>query len=165
MNPIRYRFVLGAVLFVLWIALAWLPSVQEVIVGALVAVAVAALPLPGRDVFGEFPLTVRKIATAIVYLFVFLGAVVRSNLDVAFRVLSPRLPINPGIVRVKTRLKSRLGRLILANSITLTPGTISVAIRDDDIFVHWINVSADDVEASTRKIVSDFERYLEVCFG
>jgi multicomponent Na+:H+ antiporter subunit E len=165
MNPVRYRVVLGVVLFALWTALAWLPSLQEVIAGALVAVVVVALPLPGREVFGEFPLTLRKIVMAVVYFFFFLGAVVRSNLDVAFRVLSPRLPINPGIVRVKTRLKSRLGRLLLANSITLTPGTISVAIRGEDIFVHWINVSADDPEAATRQIVSDFERYLEVCFG
>jgi multicomponent Na+:H+ antiporter subunit E len=165
MNPNRYRYVLGAVLFVLWIALAWLPSWQELVVGALVAAGLALAPLPGRHVYGEFPLTVKKIATAVAYLFVFIGAVVRSNLDVAFRVLSPRLPINPGIVRVKTRLQSRLGRLLLANSITLTPGTISVAIHGDDIFVHWINVASEDVEASTRKIVSDFERYLEVCFG
>lgn len=165
MNPNRYRYVLGTVLFVLWIALAWLPSRQELVVGALVATGLALSPLPGRQVYGEFPLTMKKIVAAITYLFVFIGAVVRSNLDVAFRVLSPQLPINPGIVRVKTRLRSRLGRLLLANSITLTPGTISVSISDDDIFVHWINVASDDVEASTRKIVTDFERYLEVCCG
>jgi len=165
MNPKRYRYVLGTLLFVLWIALAWLPSWQEVVVGGLVAVGLAFTPLPGREVYGEFPLTMKKIGSAVVFLFVFVGAVVRSNLDVAFRVLSPQLPINPGIVRVKTRLHSRLGRLLLANAITLTPGTISVAISDDDIFVHWINVASDDVEASTRKIVTEFEQYLEVCFG
>ena len=165
MNPSRYRPILGAVMFVLWMALSWIPDVQEVIVGVIVAVFIAVLPLPGREVYGEFPVGFRKVYSTIMYLFVFLVAVVRSNLDVALRVLAPTLPINPGIVRVKTRLKSRLGRLLLANSITLTPGTISVAIHEDEIFVHWINVSAGDVEETTRKIVSDFERYLEVSFG
>lgn len=165
MNPLRYRPILGVVIFVLWIALSWIPDIQEVIAGVIIATLIAALPLPGREVYGEFPLSLRKINAMITYLFVFLVAVVRSNLDVALRVLAPTLPINPGIVRVKTRLTSRLGRLLLANSITLTPGTISVAIHGDEIFVHWINVSSSDVEESTRKIVSDFERYLEVSFG
>lgn len=165
MNPLRYRPILGVVIFVLWIALSWIPDIQEVIAGVIIATLIAALALPGREVYGEFPLSLRKINAMITYLFVFLVAVVRSNLDVALRVLAPTLPINPGIVRVKTRLTSRLGRLLLANSITLTPGTISVAIHGDEIFVHWINVSSSDVEESTRKIVSDFERYLEVSFG
>lgn len=165
MESIRHRLVLGVILLAIWIGLAWFPSGEEIVVGVLVAALIASLPLPGNRVYREVPISIKKLAVAIVYLFVFLGAVVKSNIDVAFRVLAPTLPINPGIVRVRTRLKSRLGRLLLANSITLTPGTISVAIQDDEIFVHWINVSAADVEESTRKIVSDFERYLEVSFG
>lgn len=165
MGPHRHRLILGLVVFALWMLLAWSPDLQEIIVGLVVAGLIAAMPLPGAMVYGEISLRFRKVIAFVAYLFVFLVAVVKSNLDVALRVLAPTLPINPGIVRVRTRLRSRLGRLLLANSITLTPGTISVAIEGEDIFVHWINVTATDVEESTRKIVDEFERYLEVSFG
>jgi multicomponent Na+:H+ antiporter subunit E len=98
-------------------------------------------------------------------LFVFLGELIKSNLDVAFRVLHPKLPINPGIVKVKTRLTSRLGRIALANSITLTPGTITVETKGDTFYIHWIDARAKNIEESTKAIVEKFERYLEVIFG
>jgi multicomponent Na+:H+ antiporter subunit E len=90
---------------------------------------------------------------------------IKSNLDVARRIISPKLPINPGIVKVKTKLKSPLGRAILANSITLTPGTLTVEMRDQYFYIHWIDVSVSDINASTEAIVSKFEKYLEVIFG
>jgi multicomponent Na+:H+ antiporter subunit E len=68
-------------------------------------------------------------------------------------------------VRVRTSLKSRLGRLVLANSITLTPGTITVETRGEILYVHWINVEGDDIEATTQRIVEKFEGYLEVICG
>lgn len=165
MKSFRQRAILGVVLFGLWIVLSLPVDGQNLIVGAVVALLIAVLPLPGPAVYGEIVLLPRRIVVAVAYLFVFLAAVVKSNIDVAFRVLAPTLPINPGIVRVKTKLRSRLGRLLLANSITLTPGTISVAVHGDDIYVHWINTSARDVEEATKKIVAGFEKYLEVSFG
>ena len=159
------RAVVAIVLAVLWIALAHPVSVQEVGLAIAVGIGISLLPLPGAEVYGEIRLVPRRIGAAIAYVGVFLLAVVRSNLDVAFRVLNPQLPINPGIVRVNTKLKSRLGRLLLATSITLTPGTISVAIEGEDIYIHWINVGARDVEGATRQIVHDFEKYLEVSLG
>jgi multicomponent Na+:H+ antiporter subunit E len=79
----------------------------------------------------------------------------------ARRVLSPSLPIRPGMVEVFTRLQSPLGRLLLANSITLTPGTLSVDVLEDRIQVHWIDISPGaDMLNATRAIVEQFERYL-----
>jgi multicomponent Na+:H+ antiporter subunit E len=94
-----------------------------------------------------------------------LWSILLANLDVASRVLSPRLNINPGIVKISTRLKNPVGRLILANSITLTPGTLSVDVIGDQLYIHWIDVEERDVEAATRKIAASFERYLEVILG
>ena len=68
-------------------------------------------------------------------------------------------------VEVKTKLKSRIGRIFLANSITLTPGTLTVETKDDAYYIHWIDVTSETVEESTREIVSKFEKYLEVFFG
>jgi multicomponent Na+:H+ antiporter subunit E len=75
--------------------------------------------------------------------------------------LDPKLPIRPGIVRVRTKLKSPLARLILANSITLTPGTFVVDIQEDIIYVHWIEVCCeDDPQAITENIAGPFEKIL-----
>ena len=96
----------------------------------------------------------------VLYIPVFLYELVKSNIDVLFRVLNPKLPINPGFVKVKSEVKGNLGKLILANSITLTPGTISVDADDDGIFVHWIDVKGDSEEEYSEKIAGKFERLL-----
>ncbi len=101
----------------------------------------------------------------VMYLFVFMWELLKSNIDVALRVISPRLPINPGIVKVKTRLKSPLGRAFLANSITLTPGTLTVEMKDEYFYIHWIDVTSENIEGATESIVSNLEKYLEIIFG
>lgn len=115
---------------------------------------------------GRFPrITPKKIAYSIAYIGYLFIAIVKSNLDVAWRVIQPKIPINPGIVEVKTKLKSPVGRMILANSITLTPGTLSVDVKGDRYFIHWIDVTDMDEAGATEKIVAGFEKYLEVIFG
>ena len=79
--------------------------------------------------------------------------------------LSPDLPVRPGIVKVRTRLKSRMGRLMLANSITLTPGTLTVELSGEWLYVHCVTVGSQDVERATEEISAGFERYLEVMYG
>jgi multicomponent Na+:H+ antiporter subunit E len=118
-----------------------------------------------KSIYREIGLGPKKLLFIVIYCLVFLKAVVQSNLDVALRVLKPKMPINPGIVKVKTKLKSKMGRLALANSITLTPGTITVDIYDDELYIHWINITSADVDDATQKIVTQFEKYLEVIFG
>ena len=61
---------------------------------------------------------------------------------------------------VKTSLKTDVGKLLLANSITLTPGTLTVDVVDDTLFIHWINVQDEDIEGATRAIVSKFEKHI-----
>ena len=66
---------------------------------------------------------------------------------------------------IKTELKSSIGRLALANSITLTPGTLVVDIIDDSLFIHWIDTTAIDPIAATEAISARFEKYLKVIYG
>jgi multicomponent Na+:H+ antiporter subunit E len=88
-----------------------------------------------------------------------------ANLDVVYRVIHPKMPIKPGIVKVKTRLQSESGRTALANSITLTPGTLTVDITDDGfLYIHWINTQATGIEEASKRIVSRFETLLEKIF-
>jgi len=89
---------------------------------------------------------------------VFIVAMVRANIDVAKRVLSPSLPINPAIVKVPVKLKGEISKLTLANSITLTPGTLSLELDDEGIYVHWIDKKSDDPEEIKKAIVGSFEK-------
>ena len=95
-----------------------------------------------------------------VFLFTFLVALVKSNMDVARRVLSPSLPINPGIVKFKTSLKTNFSKMVLANAITLTPGTLSIDIIDDTYYIHWIDVKTTDPEKAKAEIAGKFEEIL-----
>jgi len=97
----------------------------------------------------------------ILYLFIFIWECIKANFDVAYRVLHPGMPIKPGIVKVKTTLKSDFARTILANSITMTPGTITVDIINDDFYIHWIYVSSGDPEVYTGKILGRFEKFIK----
>ena len=72
-----------------------------------------------------------------------------SALDVSRRVLSPRLDIDPALETVPASQRSELGRAIHANSITLTPGTLSTAVRGDEIEVHALTRKGlEDLKAS-----------------
>jgi multicomponent Na+:H+ antiporter subunit E len=55
--------------------------------------------------------------------------------------------------------------MMLANSITLTPGTLSVDIKDEFIYVHWIDVTDKDIDSATEKIVTTFEKFLIEIYG
>ena len=118
----------------------------------LAVVGLSALVVAGLFTTARrFPrITPKRILYSILYLFYLLGAIVRSNLDVALRVVRPRIPIDPGIVAVTTRLRSPMGRTVLANSITLTPGTLSVEIRGDRLYIHWIDVAGRDGDPRDR---------------
>ena len=70
--------------------------------------------------------------------------VVKANIDVARRILTPSLPISPRMIKVKAGQRSDLGRVIYANSITLTPGTVSVDVEDSTILVHALTKEAAD---------------------
>ncbi len=165
MRTVKQRILSFLGLWGVWLLLTAPWNSEEAAAGAAVAALVAALPFSAASPLGDLRLGPRALATLVAYFFVFAKALVLSNLDVAFRVLHPRLPIAPGIVKVKTRLKTPLGRLLLANSITLTPGTITVEMRGEDIYVHWIKVADSDPEGATAAIVGGFEKYLEVICG
>ena len=101
------------------------------------------------------------------YIAVFLWECVKANIDVAYRVVHPDLPISPGTIRVKTGLKSDVGLTFLANSITLTPGTTTVDIDKyrGYIYVHWLCVRKDyDRTSEKLAVVGKFERILKKVF-
>lgn len=156
---------LFASLLVFWFllngTLAW-----DVIVAGVIAAAVIALAFAGDLSFlSEFRATPRAFIAALLYIPYFAKELIKANLSVARIVLSPALPLNPGIVKVRTRLKSRIGRALLANSITLTPGTLTVEMDGEWFYIHWVTVDSPKIEDATVAIVSGFESYLEPMYG
>ena len=88
----------------------------------------------------------------------------KTHIDVAKRVFTLRA--NPGIVRVPLEVESDYGKVLVANSITNTPGTIVVDISDDGkwLYVHWIGVSTLDEREVKENIVAYFEDYARKIF-
>ncbi len=164
MKNTKSAFIGVVILFAVWVMLTDF-SPQEMILGGATALLIVFLFHSRLAVLGDVKLNPRSLVYMVMYLFVFIWELLKSNIDVARRVISPKLPINPGIVKVKTRLKSPLGRAFLANSITLTPGTLTVEMKDEYFYIHWIDVTSDDIEGATESIVSNFEKYLEIIFG
>ena len=85
------------------------------------------------------------------------GTVIQANFDVARRILHPRLPITPTVIRVPAEQRTAPGRVSYANSITLTPGTISLEVSDDEIEVHALSVdAAEDLQSGEmgRRVVA-----------
>jgi len=79
--------------------------------------------------------------------------IVKANLDVAGRILNPRLPISPRVIRVRAGQAGDVGRVIYANSITLTPGTVSIETDGDIITVHALSA-----EAAEGVLTGDMDR-------
>lgn len=152
-------------LFVIWVLLNNNITPEVLISGGVVAFIVGLIFCYSCDIFSDLKLNPKAILYWFLYIFVFISELVKSNFDVARRVISPKLPINPGFVEVKTELKSKLGRMILTNSITLTPGTFTVELTGDTIFIHWLDVKSDNIEEDTALIVHKFEKYLKVIYG
>ncbi|NOY36007.1 MAG: Na+/H+ antiporter subunit E [Chlorobi bacterium] len=153
-------FLSWLVLFIAWLGFTSTLAIQEVITGLLVSLLIALFTSRFFVCCDVSIFAPAKLFYVFYYLFVFLIELIKSNLDVARRVISPTLPINPGIVKFKTNLTSEYGRMVLANSITLTPGTLSVDIIDDTFYIHWIDVKTLDPVETHREIAEKFEKIL-----
>ena len=162
-NLSKYAYTVIA-LFLLWIVLTSSIFWQELLAGIIFSAIVASLTYSSFNEKGIGNLAPRRIAYALAYIPFFLWEVVKANFDVAYRVLHPAMPIRPGIVEIHTDMRTDIGKLGLANSITLTPGTLTMDVDGDRMFIHWINVETDDITEATEEISKKFERYLRGIF-
>lgn len=153
-----------SLLIILWLLLTATFHYQEIWVGIIVSFIIAIFANEFYIHLG-FPLfTPKRFGFFIWYIFILFYEIIKANLDVASRIIRPSLPINPGVVIIKTKLKSDIAKTVLANSITLTPGTFTLDIQEDRLLIHWIDVKATDIEKTTEIIGGKFEKYLKVIF-
>ncbi len=159
-----YRVALFIISFIFWMLLTWTYEPVSIITGIATA-ALTTLLFGGYFFRNVYKLIQpRRYFWFMVYLFVFIWECIKANFDVAYRVLHPQMPIKPGIVKVPLRLRSPFARTMLANSITMTPGTISVDIVGDDLYVHWIYIASTDPAEYSGKISGRFENYIYKIF-
>jgi multicomponent Na+:H+ antiporter subunit E len=136
---------LAAVLFVFWLLLSGHFTPFLVISGAVSALFIAWL----GSVLGyadEEGIPIELVPRGFLYWPWLVKEAARSALEVAAIVVNPALPISPQLIRVKTSQKTAVGMTIYANSITLTPGTITVEVNrhDKELLVHALTGAGAD---------------------
>ena len=142
---------LFVVCFVLWLLLSGHWDAVHVGLGAAASTLVVWLNRGQEDITAA----VRALPRVLWYVSWLLGEIVRSNLAVARIVLDPRLPIDPVVVRLRPPMRGALAMTTLANSITLTPGTITLDAEDGELTVHALTPDGlDEIESVMARRVA-----------
>ena len=140
------------------------PSLEVLIAGCVVCIGVGIFA--GRFLIHEkafYLLNPKRWICLIIYVFVFLWELIKANVSMAITAIGKK-PENSGIVKVPVDLKSDYAQSMLANSITLTPGTITMDITEENgqtyYYVHWISVSDVDGSKAGDAIKGTMEKWI-----
>lgn len=149
-----FQIILNILIAIMWMFLAEEYTFSKFVVGYIFGVFILIL----LDRFIPDRLYLHRVKAIMNLLFLFIKELILANVDVIKRVYSPSLNIEPGIFQYPTQLKSNWEITLLANLITLTPGTLTVAIGNDNqsLYIHSIDVS--NVEESIHQIQNTFEK-------
>lgn len=147
--------------FLIWIIFNGQVTTEIVLFGIAVAGAVYAFCCrfldysPSKDW-----ILVRRSGYILIFLGVLIWEIIKANAATLKLILSPRSRVEPAIVRFRTKLRSKKARVLLANSITLTPGTITVSLQEDTYTIHCLDKRfGEGLEDSV------FEKYLKKIEG
>lgn len=148
-------FLLNIILALVWVALTDSYNPTNFLAGFIIGYSVIAVASNGRGGYS------RKLPQIILFVGFFLAELVVANIRVAIEVITPTLNVRPGIVEIPLDIQSELGITLLANLITLTPGTLSLEITPDKsaLYVHTMYV--DDPDAFRKQIKQGFERRIQ----
>jgi multicomponent Na+:H+ antiporter subunit E len=142
------------VLFLLWISLADSIRLDEIIIG--LAATLLVVVLTHHLFFEETEVPDRSVRHVFLWIRLLghlLKEIVIANLSIANLVLRPKLRLQPQIFRVKTSLQSVVLKTLYCNSITLTPGTLTIDIQGDEILVHGLtDATRKDLESGTLEV-------------
>jgi multicomponent Na+:H+ antiporter subunit E len=156
--PLFRAISLGVVAFAVW--LLWSGIYQPLIVGlGAVSCLFVIWICHAKGILDEESAPLELAPGLLRYIPWLVWAIIKANVDVALRILSPSLPISPRIIRVKPGQKSDIGRVIYANSITLTPGTVTCDADGDEFVIHALTkaAAADVIAGDMDRRVSKLE--------
>ncbi|MEA3352675.1 MAG: Na+/H+ antiporter subunit E [Campylobacterota bacterium] len=87
----------------------------------------------------------------------FIKSLIRSNIEVAKIVLSKKIDIDPAIVKLHTNCTNDFDKLLVSNTITLTPGTITMKLEDQNLYIHILDLKNKSKDELQKEIVDSFE--------
>ncbi|MEE9172184.1 MAG: Na+/H+ antiporter subunit E [candidate division NC10 bacterium] len=152
-------WILTIVLAVVWCFLSGAVTLANFLMGLLVGTLTLVLFRPFFP-WSPSPLRLfRKVPAFLRYLRRFLYELAKANVQVVYLALHPKMPIRPGIISFHTRHRSALGTTLLANSITLTPGTLTMDVSPDGrtLYIHTLDVShPEEVREGIRRGLEDY---------
>jgi len=153
-GPLRKRFLLFVVLILFWVILTASLALHEMVMGAVCSALAAAVTvgLLGRAL--DPRITPAVLARLPLFMIRLVWEIIKANLDVARIILDPRLPIDPRIVEYRTYLPDDLPRTVFSDSITLTPGTVTVELRGDVLNVHCLCPYHEEGLAGLERLVA-----------
>lgn len=153
---IKTRFLSNLLLSFIWLAITGTFTFQNFVFGFLLSFILMWLITTNRREEKYFSRGPKLIG----FIFFFLYELVKANLQVAYDVITPTYYMEPGIIRIPLTAKTNLEITLLANLITLTPGTLSLDVSDDRkvLYVHAMYVK--DKEEFIASIKNGFERKL-----
>ena len=146
-----------------WVLITWSFAVQELAAGVLVSLATAVFSsrffVHGDSVRFFNPV---KIFSLFGYCFTFFSELIKANVNMAKIVYGGCKAVKPGIVKIPTAMQSDYGLALLSDSITLTPGTITMDVAEEEgknyLYIHWIDVTAESGEAAGDAIKGRLEK-------
>jgi multicomponent Na+:H+ antiporter subunit E len=160
---VRTWLLLGATLSVLWLFVRGISPDPATILGELLLGLLVGLPLAYglRHLYAERTDAVRDLAVAPyagLYVLAFLWELLTANLDVAYRTLAPSMPIDPEVIVVPLRIQTDLAVTTIANSITLTPGTLTMDYDEERnaLYVHAIDGREPDAVVAPIRRWEDY---------
>ncbi|MDK2835550.1 MAG: multicomponent Na+:H+ antiporter subunit [Thermosediminibacterales bacterium] len=152
------KYLFGFLLLVFWFFVSGSLDFQHLLVGLI---SVLGIILFSYDLINDIDLRFLNFKSLILllkYFITLIVEIVKANIQVAIIVLSPRLNISPGIIKFNTKIKNDFLKMMFANSITLTPGTLTINIEDDECTVHFLtkkhaeSVSNWEIEKQLKKL-------------
>lgn len=157
-------FWLWLLLTFVWIAITSSLASDSLLAGALISAVLAFAFARAFPIWGGIRFSPARLYHFLAYTAVFAVELVRANANMLRYVYAPKLGVDPGIVTVKTRLRSPLARLALANSISLTPGSLVLGMDGDKLTIHCLDMQAIDPAKATEIFAGPFEAHLEKAF-
>lgn len=149
-----FQIVINLIIAVMWMFLQETYTTASFIGGYIIGILL--LLFLNRFVPDSFYLN--KVFKLIKLILLFIKELITANIDIVKLVYKPKLDIEPGIFALPTKLRSNWEITLLANLISLTPGTLTVAISEDNtnLYIHAMHI--DDIDESIKEIKESFEK-------
>ncbi|WMW24819.1 Na+/H+ antiporter subunit E [Methanolobus sediminis] len=156
----------STILALVWCFVHGTVSINNFILGLIIAPFIIR---PFKTLFPfdlefSFSNALKKIPAQIKYLYVLIVEIIKANIMVAKIVLQPTIDIKPGIIAVPIDSKTDIGITAIANTITLTPGTLTIDVSDDKSILYVHAIDATDPEGIAQSIKNDLEKYTMEAF-